>query len=116
MHTTIIIAPIATQPGYFTARCDGRLLCRSRQPLLDGARELIASGYPADTIIVMRHAGSEIEALRSTIGAAALLRVAEGDRGAPRLRPWVARPLRQGSPPITPNDAPLSPVMEAAAK
>jgi len=40
MPTIITIAAIPTRAGFFTARCDGRLLCRSRQPFLDGAREL----------------------------------------------------------------------------
>jgi hypothetical protein len=113
MTTTIIVAPIAGRAGYYTARCDGRLLCRSRQPLLDGARELLASGFSAEAAIVMRHAGSQIEALRSTVGAAARLTVAEGDRGAPRFRRWKAMPLREGSPPIAPIDYPALPQREA---
>jgi hypothetical protein len=114
--TIIIVAPVATRPGYFTARCDGRLLCRSKQPLLAAARELIASGYPADAVVVMRHAGSETEALRSTVGAAARLTVAEGDRGAPRFRRWKAMPLREGSPPIAPLGRAATPAPEWIAE
>src|SRR5262249_37183 len=79
------------------ARCDGRLLCRSRQPFLDGARELLASGYPASAIVVMKHAGSELEALRSSIGTAARLTVNE-DRM--RLVRWKAFPSAAGAPSI----------------
>jgi hypothetical protein len=104
MHiTTIIIAPIPTRRGYFTARCDGRLLCRSRQPLLDGARELLASGYPAGDTIIMKSAGSEVDAMTSTIGAAAMLTVTEEVDRPPRFRRWKARDLGEGSPPIAPR-------------
>jgi len=60
----ITIAAIQTRPGYYTARCDGRLLCRSRQPVVDGARGLLASGYSAETIIVLRHTASVVDSLR----------------------------------------------------
>jgi hypothetical protein len=101
--TTIIVAAITTRPGYYTARADGRLLCRSRQPFLDGARELLASGYPADSIIIMRHAGTEVVAMTSTIGNAARLTVTEEVGRSPRLRRWKPRNLGEGSPPVAPR-------------
>jgi hypothetical protein len=99
--TTIIVAAIPTRPGYYTARCDGRLLCRSRQPLLDAARELLASGYPADTIIVMRHAGTEVVAMTSTIGTVARLTVSEEANRPPRFKRWKPRDLGEGLPRIS---------------
>jgi len=101
----VIVAPIVTRSGYYTARCNGRLLCRSRQPLLDGARELLASGYPADTIIVMRHAGSAVEALRSTIGAAARLTVETSEH----FRHWRGPRTRGAGPSIAPREGAATP-------
>jgi hypothetical protein len=116
MHTVIVtVAPIATRSGYYTARCNGRLLCRSRQPFLDSARELLATGYPADTIIVMRHAGSAVEALRSTIGAAARLTVETSEQGTPVFRQWRGPRTRGAGPSIAPCEgAATSLWMEAA--
>ena len=101
MHTvTVTVAPITSRPGYYTARADGRLLCRSRQPFLDGARRLLASGFPADTVIVMKCAGSVIEALRSTIGRAAAHTVSEEAYRPPRFKRWKPRYMGEGSPPV----------------
>ena len=113
----ITVAPIPTRPGYYTARCDGRLLCRSRQPFLDGARELLAAGYPASTAIVMRHVGSDVEGLRSTIGAAARLTVETDEQGRPTFRQWRGRRTRGAAPPADylRNSDPPDPAMEAAA-
>jgi hypothetical protein len=85
----IIVAPIAARPGYFAATCNGRQLCRNRQPLLDGARALLEAGYSADAAVVMRHAGSQVDALRSTIAAAAKLTVNEDHM---RFARWKAFP------------------------
>ena len=95
----ITVAPIPTRPGYYTARCDGRLLCRSRQPFLDGARELLAAGQSATAVIAMKHAGSRVEALRSTVGAAAQLTVETDEQGRPTFRQWRGRRTRGAAPP-----------------
>lgn len=101
MHTvTVTVAPIPSRPGYYTALVDGCLLCRSRQPFLDGARRLLASGYPADTIIIMKRAGSVIEALHSTVGRAAALTVSEEAYRPPRFKRWRPRYMGEGSPPV----------------
>jgi hypothetical protein len=76
--------------GKFEARCEGRLLCTSRQPFLDSARALLADGMDPAEVIVMRHHGSTTDALRSTVGAAARLTVEERDFGRPRFGPWRA--------------------------
>jgi|SRR6516162_7613839 len=100
MHTvTVTVAPITSRPGYYTARADGRLLCRSRQPLLDGARELLAAGYPTETTLVMKHAGSGVEALRTTIGSAARLTVETDEQGRPIFRQWRGPRTRGPAPP-----------------
>jgi hypothetical protein len=79
MEIVIIATPLADKPGRFEARlADGKLLCAStRQPLLDGARELLKHGIDPKAQIVMRHYNSTVDALRSTIGVAAKLTVKE---------------------------------------
>jgi hypothetical protein len=65
---TIIVTECTPGPrkwaGLFEARLasherarDGRLLCVSRQPFLDGCRVLIEEGLDPDTVMTMRHAG-----------------------------------------------------------
>jgi hypothetical protein len=91
------IAIAATRPGYFTARCGGRFLCRSRQLLLDGARELFASDYSAHAIVTMTQAGSEVVALPSTIDAAAGLEISsKGTDFVPRRAVRAGPPMRSG--------------------
>jgi hypothetical protein len=111
MDLIITIAPIHTRPGYYTARCDGRLLCRSRQPFLDGARALLDAGYSTDTTVVMRSAGSTADRLRSTIGAAAKLAVETNAEGKPVFRQWRGPQTRGAAPPIASGGTPW---MEAA--
>ena len=84
--------------------------------ILDGVREserlgvcidtchLLAAGYPATTVIVMRHAGSSVDALRSTIGAAAQLTVSDNRHGTPQLRRWAAPPGDVAAPPIASHE------------
>jgi hypothetical protein len=67
------------------------MLCRSRQPLLDTARELLAVGYASDEVLQMRHAGSDVVAISATIGAAARLTVEGGPYG-PVFRPYRPHP------------------------
>ena len=89
----VLITAVPLGDGKFEARCDGQLLVAStRQPLLDGARALLAAGHHPDTVVVMRHAGSEVDALTARIGTAARFYVEEGAHG-PTLRS-----VRQGPP------------------
>jgi len=74
----------------FEARLDGRQLCISRQPLLDGASALLADGIDPETPIVTRHAGDDFDAMRSTIGEAAKWTVQENEKVGPRFVRWDA--------------------------
>jgi hypothetical protein len=81
-------------PGRFDALHGDRCLVeRSRTPFCDGARALLAQGLadPGDRL-VMRHAGSETDAMVSTVGTAAKLTVAEGKDGKPRVIAWRPHP------------------------
>jgi hypothetical protein len=88
MEVVIIATPLIDKPGRFEARlADGKLLCAStRQPLLDGARELLKHGVDPKVQVVMRHYNSTVDALKSTVGAAAKLTV--DDHGSPRFKKW----------------------------
>jgi hypothetical protein len=90
---TITVSPAGR--GKFTAHLrEGRQLCqRTFAPFLAAARQLLADGRDPDTKIIMRHAGSDIICLTSTIGVAAKLSVKE-DRGRLQFVPWEPFPRR----------------------
>jgi len=91
---TITIAPSCDddgrrKTGRYDAAVGRTLVTSSTTALLDAARVLAAEGVPAHTRLAMRHAGADHDALTSTVGAAARLRVQEGSSGKPVFRPWV---------------------------
>lgn len=96
---TIIITPAGT--GRYEARLagDDRVLCVSRTPFFDGARILVAEGFGPNVTLVMRHAGSVTECLRSPLGEAAASTVEETKYG-PQLRVWKAMPTLADAPGI----------------
>jgi hypothetical protein len=73
-------------------------------PFCDAARVLLAEGADPAAKFVMRHENSSYDALRSTVGAAAGLTVADDNGGKPIFRKWspydkeetipVASPMR----------------------
>ena len=83
IQLTIVVAPIANKAGYFSARIDGdrTLLCRSRTPLLDSARILLARGYAPSLVLHMRHDGVGESALWASLEVAAALMVEDSGRG-----------------------------------
>jgi hypothetical protein len=62
---------------------------RSTTPFCAAARVLLAEGLDPATKLVMRHEGSTHDVLRSTVGAAAKITVADGSTGKPVFVPWV---------------------------
>lgn len=78
--------------GRFHAKVAGREVVTSRTPLLSAARALLAEGVPPETVLLMKHEGSDVVAMRTTVGAAAKLTVAERDRDSPRFTRWKAQP------------------------
>jgi hypothetical protein len=86
--------------GRFDAFYEGRLIYKaSRAPFCDSARALQRLGIAPETTIILRHAGSLTDSLRSTVGSAAELSVRE-DRCGPRFSAWKAMPLRAVEAPI----------------
>jgi hypothetical protein len=80
--TTIVAAECPPAPnrqwaGLFEARLGDRLLCMSRQPFLTAARVLVSEGHDPDSVLVMRHTGSNADALSAKLGVAARLTVNE---------------------------------------
>jgi hypothetical protein len=91
----LIIKETKKRCGRYQARVEGFgvILTSSRQPLLDGARELLKRGADPSTTLIMRRSEQGIDALRATVGAAAKLTVEErSDGGAPQFRVWGAYP------------------------
>ena len=85
----------------FDARLEGEervLVRRTHQPLLDASRVLRADGIDPQTRIILRRAGSHSDALISSVGGAAKLRVKE-DAGQPRFRSWTPFPSARSSRP-----------------
>jgi hypothetical protein len=75
-------------------RADGTLVkARSKQPLLDGARALIAVGENPETLVTMRHAGSEVDSFEPiSLAQAARLTVREDDVVSAKFKKWKALP------------------------
>jgi hypothetical protein len=94
-------------PGKFDAFInERRIVVASRTPFCDGARVLLAEGLamPSD-VLIMRHAGSQVDALKAAVGVAAKLTVKEETAdGKPRFGSW--RPHPKAAPNV-PGDAPM---------
>ena len=100
----ITVAPISGH-GRFSASVDGRLLVKSsRTPFLDAARVLFAEGLDPETILVMRHHGSTVNALRARLGVAAGLTIRE-DNGPAQFKRYSPYGLRTGAPQTAMDDA-----------
>ena len=84
---------------------DGRVLARSRQPLFAAARTLLSEGFAPETAITARHAGSEIVAMRSTVGEAAQWTVKERDKGGLSKERWQPYDADSSSPVERNSDA-----------
>ncbi len=103
----VIITVVSVGESQFEAWCDGQLIvARTRQPLLDGARALLTAGYHPDTVAVMRHAGSDVDALTAQIGIAARFYVEESAHGP------ILRAVRKASPAAV-DRAPIARTREA---
>ena len=85
------------------------MLCQSRQPLLDGARTLIARGAdPLDLLEMIHEAKPDTVAMRGHIGAAAKWTVREGKIVSPTFTRWMPFPDTRQRPPMRSKAAALS--------
>jgi hypothetical protein len=118
----LIITPEADpqKAGRFTARLESTgddIVANARQPLVDGARELLARGFDPGTPLTMRVEGKAYDSFQPlSIGECAKWSYAEGEktplqrqRWKPREMPIAACPEEQKSgvgAPIVPNPHP----------
>ena len=86
----IDVVPLPMNPGQqhqrWQAWVGNELVCTSRTPFFSAARVLLERGTPHDEDMTMRHKGSDMLGLSSTVGAAAKLTVTEGEQDGLRLR------------------------------
>lgn len=110
----LIVREREKRDGIFDCHHDGRYLCSSPSPFIDGCRRhLLAQGHDPAARVVMRHAGSEDDSLRGVLARVA--GVQSGGDGVgfrPRQAPATASPVRSPGVPASavpgaPLDAPI---------
>ena len=85
------------------AYLDGHYIVTSREPLLDGARELLRRGYSPDTLLTTRHEGKSFDNFKpAPIGKLAGLTITEESRDGLRIRRWVPPKDAERNPDIEP--------------
>ncbi len=90
----------------FDAYVDGHYIVTSREPLLDGARELLRRGYDPDTLVTTRHDGKAFYSFEpAPLGRLAGLTMEESDARGLRLRKWEPYPNAVSRHPV---EAPAS--------
>ena len=71
----------------FDAYVDGHYIVTSREPLLDGARELLRRGYDPDTLVTTRHDGKAFYSFEpAPLGRLAGLTIEESEESGPTGR------------------------------
>jgi hypothetical protein len=101
----VVVSPNGA-PGCFSATVNDRLMVlSSRVPLLDACRALLAEGADANSWVIMRHAGSNIDAMRAKLGIAAKSTVEDDRLGRPNFRRWRGLRSAGGGSPIAPEAA-----------
>jgi hypothetical protein len=72
----------------------GDLVIRSHQPLVDGARELIARGFDPATLLTIRHEGNAYDSFKpAPIGQWAKWTYSESEAHPLKRRAWVPREM-----------------------
>jgi hypothetical protein len=86
----LIVTP--ARPGRFIARLESGevIVADTRQPLVDGARELIARGFPAGLLLTLRHVGKGYDSFVPLPTAAwAGWTYKERDKGGLAIERWI---------------------------
>jgi hypothetical protein len=104
----LIASPDRKKPGAFSAYLEtgDALVAGSRQPLVDGARELLARGFDPSTLLTMRHEGKSYDSFQPLpIGEWAKWTHAESEERSLRRGPWMPFPAprsgqKSGSEPL----------------
>lgn len=99
----VVATPAPRGAGRYQARIDGGdcVLCVSRTPFFDAARELLTIGYDPNLTLILRHTGADTDSLRARLGTATSLTVEETGYG-PQLRRWKPLPTLA----VAPRNAP----------
>jgi hypothetical protein len=95
----LIASPDRKRPGTFSTYLEtgDALVASTRQPLVDGARELLARGFDPATLLTMRHEGKTYDSFQPMpIGKWAGWTYEERDRDGLRCVRWMPRALHAG--------------------
>lgn len=84
----IEIELVPVVPGRYAALCMGEELCRSRTPFVDAARVLKGMGFAPAMVVVARHRGSPMIAMRCPLGKAAGFAVSDTDHRGLQRHPY----------------------------
>jgi hypothetical protein len=91
----LVVTPEA-RPGRFTARLESGevIVADTRQPLVDGARELIARGFAAGLLLTLRHVGKGYDSFRPLqISELAKWTFSKGERTPLQRQRWKPREM-----------------------
>jgi hypothetical protein len=84
----LIISERETRNGIFDVHIEQRYLLSSPSPFIDACRHLLARGYNPAGTVVMRHEGSDVDALHGILGRVAGVEIAGNGVG---FRPFRGR-------------------------
>jgi hypothetical protein len=97
----LIVTPLASKPGRFSGRLEstgGVIVTNSKQPLADGARELLCRGFDPAAPLTMRHETSAHDSLQPLpIGRWAGWTYEEGETKPLRRVRWMPFPTAAGT-------------------
>jgi hypothetical protein len=99
---------VRAERGRYSAVLGERVLCTVKEPFFAAARILVAEGVDPETVLTMRHQGSQIRGLTMTLGRAARLMVKEGDVRGLEIVPYAPSPFAPIKPPASQNDEALA--------
>ncbi len=72
---------------------EGHRLTTSRAAFYDAARKLIEQGHDPQALLIMRHAGSDVDCLKQPpLGMAAKLAIEDSDKRGLHVRSYRPRP------------------------
>ena len=85
----------------FEAWLDGELICVSRQPRLDGARELLKRGHSPSTMMTTRELGRDYDSWRpAPLGELAKWTIVDSSRDGLLRRTWEPFVKGDSAPPV----------------
>jgi hypothetical protein len=77
-----------SREGRYSAVWGERVVVTAKEPYFATARILISEGVDPNTVLTMRHEGSQTRSLTMPLGKAAGLMVVTDKRGMPYIVPW----------------------------